>query len=319
MEVLDTLLFIVNRRIESKVYFKPTEGHIYSLPKSSHHQSLYRNIPFGVALRLRRTCSRDDWLEEQLQEFKHFFNVDDIITTSLIKVLSELKTLHALMHFYPNLAQLIVCRIWCWLWTTYHPNFRDIPKLIRDYLSILYESPRMKKVFSDDKTRIRTGFRRTKTLKDLITPSVLPDLNRTDNLNSDVVGCFRCDRKVCDACQNFMLASNRIRSVATGKSYKIRHSLSCHTDYVIYCAICLLCNRQCVGSSVNFRARLSNHESHIKQRKRTCRLVNHFINNAHDHPLSSLKFVFIEQVSTKTEEFLEQREGYWQAQLWTYV
>ena len=106
--------------------------------------------------------------------------------------------------------------------------------------------------------------------------------------------------------------------MATGKSYKIRHSLSCHTYYIIYCAICLLCNRQCVGSSVNFRARLSNHKSHIKQRKRTCRLVNHFIDNAHDHPLSSLKFVLIEKVSTKTEEFLEQRERYWQAQLWTY-
>ena len=61
----------------------------------------------------------------------------------------------------------------------------------------------MKKVFSNDKTRIRTSFRRTKTLKDLLVPSALPDLNRTDNLNSDVVGYFRCDRKVCDACHNF--------------------------------------------------------------------------------------------------------------------
>ena len=122
----------------------------------------------------------------------------------------------------------------------------------------------MKKVFSDDKTRITTGFRRTKTLKDLLVPSALPDLNRTDNLNSDVVGCFRCDRKVCDACHNFLLPSNRIKSVTTGKSYKIRHSLSCRTDHIIYCAICLLCNRQCAGSSVNFRARLSNHKSHIK-------------------------------------------------------
>ena len=26
----------------------------------------------------------------------------------------------------------------------------------------------------------------------------------------------------------------------------------------------------------------------------------------------------VEQVSTKTEDFLEKREGYWQAQLWTY-
>ena len=49
-----------------------------------------------------------------------------------------------------------------------------------------------------------------------------------------------------------------------------------------------------------------------------CRLVNHYIDNAHDHPLSGLKFLSIEQVSIKTEEFLKQRKGYWQAQLYTY-
>ena len=200
----------------------------------------------------------------------------------------------------------------------YHPNFRGIPKLIRDHLSILYESPCMKKVFSNDKTRIRTGFRRTKNLKDLLVSSGLPDLNRVDTLNSDVIGCFRCNRKVCDAFHNLLLPSKRIKSVATGESYKIRQSLSCRTDYIIYCAMCLLCNGQCVGSSVDFWARLSNHKSHIKQKKRTCRLVNHFIHNAHDRPLSGLKFVLIEQVSIKTEEFLEQRERYWHAQLWTY-
>ena len=42
------------------------------------------------------------------------------------------------------------------------------------------------------------------------------------------------------------------------------------------------------------------------------------IDNALDHPLSSLKFVLIDQVSVKTKEFLEQREGHRQAQLWTY-
>ena len=45
----------------------------------------------------------------------------------------------------------------------------------------------MKKVFSNDKTRIRTGFHRTRNLKDLLVPSALPDLNRTDNSNSDTV------------------------------------------------------------------------------------------------------------------------------------
>ena len=117
---------------------------------------------------------------------------------------------------------------------------------------------------------------------------------------------------------NFLVPSKRIKSVTTGKSYKIRQSLSCRTDYVIYCAICTLCNKQCVGSSIKFRSRLSNHKSHIKKNKITCRLVNHFIDNSCSHNLSDLKFILIEQVTTKTEKFLEYREGYWQAQLWTY-
>ena len=63
---------------------------------------------------------------------------------------------------------------------------------------------------------------------------------------------------------------------------------------------------------------LSNHKSHIKKNKRTCRLVNHFIDNSCSHTLADLKFVLIKQVATKTDTFLEHREDYWQAQLWTY-
>ena len=154
-------------------------------------------------------------------------------------------------------------------------------------------------------------------MKELLVPSALPDVDRVDRVSTDTLGCFRCGRQVCDACHNFLLPAKCIKSVVTSKSYKIRQSLSCCTDHIC-CAICTICNKQCAGSSVKFRARLSNHKSHIKQKKRMCHLVNHFIDNFHHHQLSNLKFVLIEQVSAKTEDFLEQREGYWQAQLWTY-
>ena len=78
----------------------------------------------------------------------------------------------------------------------YHPTFRDVPKLIKDHLQILYESPCMKKVFSSNKTCIRTGFWRTKNLKDLL-PSVLSHVNSAESVSSDALGCFRCDQKVC--------------------------------------------------------------------------------------------------------------------------
>ena len=200
----------------------------------------------------------------------------------------------------------------------YHPYLKDLPKLIKNHLPTLYGSPLMRKVFSDERVQIRTGFRRTKNLKDLLVPSSLPVADQETSINSGIIGCYRCHRQVCDACQNFLVPAKRIRSVTTGKRYKIRQSLSCRTDYVIYCATCRLCNRQCVDSSINLRSRLSNHKSHIKENKRTCRLVNHFIDNSCSHTLSDLKFLLIEQVATKTEKFLERREGYWRAQLWTY-
>ena len=172
------------------------------LPQSSHHQSLYRNISFGVALRLRRICSRDDSFHEQPKEFKHFFQStrcnNNIINKgfNLAKNITRSDALLPKSSTNDSLGNLVLVM-------DYHPNLRDIPKLIRDHLSILYESPRIKKIFSNDKTRIRTGFRRTKNLKDLLVPLALPDLNRVDTLNSDATGCFRYNRKVCDACYNF--------------------------------------------------------------------------------------------------------------------
>ena len=73
----------------------------------------------------------------------------------------------------------------------------------------------MRKVFSQDNTCIRTGFRRTKNLKDMLVKSSVQPVTtpQTDN-----PGCFKCHRKVCDACQNFLLPYRHIISVATGKS-----------------------------------------------------------------------------------------------------
>ena len=318
LEVLDTLLFIINGRIESRVYFKPTDGHMYLLPQSSHHPSLYRNIPFGAALRSRRICSRDDWLDEQLDEYYQFFKhrkyKDSVIRKSFDQVRNTPRSNALLCKSRANDTRRNLVLI-----MDYHPNLKDLPKLIKSHLPTLYESPRMRKLFSNDKVQIRTGFHRTKNLKDLLVPSSLPDIVQENCTDSDNIGCYRCHPQVCDACQNFLIPAKRIKSVVTRKSYKIRQSLSCCTDYVIYCAICTLCNRQCVGSWINFSSRLSNHKSHIKKNKRTCRLVNHFIDNSCSHTLADLKFVLTEQVATKTDTFLEHREGYWQAQLWTYA
>ena len=140
-------------RIESKVYFKSTDGRMYLLPQFSHLQSLYHTIPFGVVMRLRRSCSRHDWFDKHLKEFKHFCQRGRYNNNIINKGFNRAKNITHSDALLPksstndNLRNLVLVM-------DYHPNFRDTSKLISDHLSILYESSRMKKVFSKDKTRI---------------------------------------------------------------------------------------------------------------------------------------------------------------------
>ena len=306
LEVLDTLLCIINGRIESKVYSKHTQ--------SSHYRSIHLHIPFGVPLRIRRICSREDWFEEQLLGYKQYLKRRNYKNCVIHRGFDKARNLPRSQILKPKTTSDQTVRNFA-LILDYHPIYNGLPLQIRDHLKILFESPRMRKAFSQDKTCIRTDFRRTKNLKDMLVKSSVQPVT-TPQIDSP--GCFKCHRKVCDACQNFLLPYRHIISVVTGKSYKIRQHLSCRTDFVIYYAFCKKWNKQCVGSAIDFRHHLSNYNSHIKKQKRICRLVNHFIDNSSDHPLDCLKFTLIEQVPNKTEKDLEEREGYWQAQLSTF-
>ena len=110
---------------------------MYLLPQSSHHKSLYHKIPLGVALRPRGICSRHDWLEEQLQEFKHFFQRRRYNNNIINKGFNRAKNITRSDALLPksstndSLQNLVLVM-------DYHANFRDIPKLIRDHLSIIH-------------------------------------------------------------------------------------------------------------------------------------------------------------------------------------
>ena len=171
LEVLDTLLCIINNRIESKVYSKPTDGHMYLLPQSSHYTSMHLHISFGVAHRIRRICSREDWFEEQLLEYKQYFKLRNKKSCVIHKGFDKARSIPRC-----NFALIL----------NYLPNFNGLPSLIRDHLKILFESPCMRKVFRQDKTCIRTGFHKTKNLKDMLVKSSVQTVT-TPQIDNQVV------------------------------------------------------------------------------------------------------------------------------------
>ena len=151
------------------------------------------------------------------------------------------------------------------------------------------------------------GCRRHKNLKEILSPAVHPKTNNSKP--SPNAGCNKCMSK-CYVCGNFLIESSTITGVATGLPYKIKDALSCKDSWVIYCATCVKCQKQDVGSTfTDFYTRLSNHKSHINKSQKTCTLAEHFIEK--QCGLHNLK------VKVKTEKHLEKCEGHWQRQLFT--
>ena len=54
---LDTKVHLKNGFLIPEIYSKPTDSHEYLNPKSSHPLNVVKNIPYSVALRVRRNYS----------------------------------------------------------------------------------------------------------------------------------------------------------------------------------------------------------------------------------------------------------------------
>ena len=60
---LDVKIFLENGKIETDLYCKPTDEHQYLLHSSGHPHHTKKSIPYSLALRLRRICSKDEFFD----------------------------------------------------------------------------------------------------------------------------------------------------------------------------------------------------------------------------------------------------------------
>ena len=72
---LDVNILLQNNKLETDLYCKPTDKHQYLLKSSSHPHHTKQSIPYSLALRLRRICSKDIFFEQRSNE----------LTTYLVK------------------------------------------------------------------------------------------------------------------------------------------------------------------------------------------------------------------------------------------
>jgi len=314
LNVLDLTLHLRDGFISTDVYAKPTDSHLYLPFSSSHPSHCKRAVPFGVALRIKRNCSTNDFLQKRCREYKGYLKsqnypaelvdkqFDKALSISRSKLLS--KQVKPVKKVFPLVLD-------------YNPILPDIQKIIKKHFHLLQSSPEVKEIFPPKS--IFPAYRRTKNLKEMLAPSKFR-LPSSENVSEENGGCLKCNKK-CDLCKKFLIQASKFQSSATGRQYPIQQKLSCSSQNVIYLATCTKCNLQYVGStSTEFKVRFRNHKSNMLKNKRTCELAIHFNNSEHD--ISQITFIIIEQIrsfvnSLHLDQLLLTREAYWTAQLFT--
>ncbi|CAH3030683.1 unnamed protein product, partial [Porites evermanni] len=72
LNVLDLTLNLVEGYIQTDIYSKPTDNHIYLLRNSAHPAHCTKAIPFGVATRVKRNCSTPESFEKRSIGYQNY-------------------------------------------------------------------------------------------------------------------------------------------------------------------------------------------------------------------------------------------------------
>ena len=187
----------------------------------------------------------------------------------------------------------------CVFVTKYNYRVRDIASIICEHRVIIDTDERASEILP--KNSIQVAYSKGANLKELLAPS-----NPYRGVEHVGRGCIKCTAKICDCCKHFLVPGGSFSSAVTGRVFSIRKTLTCTSVNVLYLAQCVACSLQGVASTHNFKPQLANYKSHMKHRRRTCGVVNHFIDvRGGEH--SNLKFMLIDnnndEVKRKCENF----------------
>ena len=162
-------------------------------------------VPFGVALRIKRNCSTNDFLQNRCKEYKEYLKsqnypaelVDKQFGKALSISRSELLSKKVKPH--KKVFPLVL---------DYNPIFPDIQKVIKKHFDLLQSSPEVKEI-SPSKS-IFPAYRRTKNLKEMLAPSKF-QATSCRNQGEESGGCSKCDKK-CDLCKNYLIQASKFQS-----------------------------------------------------------------------------------------------------------
>lgn len=326
---LDTITYIENCLIKTKLYTKPTDKKQYLHYKSGHPFYVKKAVPFSQAIRYKRVIEDETILKYELDKLKDTFEVRGyptaILDTCISKVhaidrsellvyKSEVQKRQAFDNFLKGHSFLPFI-------ITYHDTLhsKDFKKFFHSRWSRFANNNAMfknelpqivyKKNISIGNILCQTRFREPFDTIDIENINLLAGLlAENEQLESQI---SRCNNSRCKCCSS-LICSNTYTDSSRTHSFTISDKFSCYSKHLIYLIICRKCNKQYVGqTSRSLRDRLNNHRSDITLKKNTA-IAIHYNESSHSFedlgilPIFSL--VGLSEVNRNKMEFKFMRE-----------
>lgn len=294
VEFLDTVISVTEQGfIKTSLFSKPGKKCTYLLPSSCHPGHITQNIPYSLALRLKRICSENldflaqlDILREKLldrgykQNFiaKAFEKVIDISReTALIK--TEKKTVKRVV-----------------LSLQFDPRLPNISNILFRFWKVMTQNPHLKRTFPEAPMICWT---RPKNLRDFLIKAKLPPIITERRSDRDKNGFSHCGRN-CKMCQNSPRFCRSVVNSKTQEIFPILSKLDCTSKNVIYLITCRKNSGPCarrkpqyVGQTSRIVATRFNEHAH-STRVGSSTVGQHFQEQGHN--LHHMEMVAIERV-----------------------
>ena len=300
---LDVRLHLLNQRLETDLYSKPTTSHRYLPPNSCHPPHIFKSIIYSGSLRIRRICSKPEWCETRLKEFAQYLKLCNYKPKVINQQIARASTTPRpdLLKYKPKKSSDRIP----WV-ATYDPRQPNLRKIGIQNQMILNSSTRMKRVMPEPPI---IAFRRPASIGDIL------HQNRLKHAKSDPItwGCKPCYTRRC-ACCSVMENTKKFHSTSTGVSFQIKDDVNCKSANVIYALTCRTCKIQYIGKTTQpLHKRLNGHRSNINTNKtdRSPYVVPHFRTPGHSLKDNALSVTALCLIRGHDPEITKQLESLW--------
>ena len=223
IEFLDTLVKIENGRIVTDLYRKPTDMQLYTRHDSCHLSHTKKNLPYGLGLRLKRICTREEDYKKHRAELKSQLHKRGYSGKKIERQLQRVDMLKREDLLQKKTNKKAGERVP--LVVTFSKQLPNIANILRKHHSLLNKSERLQAAFKQPPL---VAYKRDTNICDTLIHM------KTNKLVKRETPCS------CNFCKNII--KSEILSSNGNDSHKVVQEARCTDRNLVYGIKCVKCN-----------------------------------------------------------------------------